>query len=105
MSVGVVLGLCFAGLFIGAPVLLVLWARRAQMYSGRHLSYDGPAELVNSAETAGHAQPAPVEPPDEGGPEEGGPEEGVRLSPEEEAQWKQLTSVSWRMPERRDERA
>lgn len=77
MDVRIWVALGFLGVVVVVPLAFVLWARRAVMFSGRGVDYDGP-----------------VSPSEATGPPRGG------LSEDESIQWNELTEVTWHLPAR-----
>lgn len=78
MSIGVAMSIALAVLVLASPVVILIWARSATMFSGEAIPrYDGP--LPASDELS--ADPS-----------------AGQLSPEEVAAWEGLTKVSWNMP-------
>ena len=106
MTGQIVAVLSFLAVVVGVPLLLLLWAQRARMYSGRALRYDGPRHQQGVRVDGDHEVDrspevyAPATPQTHGG---AGEEAG--LSSAEQEQWEQLVNVSWELPSGRDERA
>lgn len=81
--VAVVLVFMLIGLLV--PVALVIWSRRARMYSGSFGSYDGPLVRGSGKEAAVASGVV------------AGRSDGAVLSDDERASWEELTRVSWNL--------